>query len=90
MTTQSSAYPEVNVPPNRKPSTDGRSAPEATEEAGPDMKTRLRHMVQSGKDHASEWTEGAQDAIRGRPIQSVLIAAAVGVAIGVMLGRRTR
>ena len=90
MTTQSSAYPELNVPPNRTPSTDGRSAPEAIEEVGPDMKTRLRHMVQSGKDRANEWTEGVQDGIRGRPIQSVLLAAAVGAAIGVMLGRRTR
>ncbi len=90
MTTQSSVYPEVNVPPTRKPSTDGRSVPEAIEEVGQDMKTRLRHMVESGKDRANEWTEGVQGGIRERPIQSVLIAAAVGAVIGVILGRRTR
>lgn len=90
MTTQSSVHPEVDVPATRKPSTDGRSAPDATEEVGPDMKTRLRHMVESGRERANEWTEGVQDGIRGRPIQSVLIAAAVGAVIGVVLGRRTR
>jgi ElaB/YqjD/DUF883 family membrane-anchored ribosome-binding protein len=90
MTTQSSVYPEVNVPPTRKPATDGRSTPEATENVGPDMKTRLRQMVESGKDRATEWKDGFQDGIRERPIQSVLIAAAVGAVVGVILGRRTR
>jgi ElaB/YqjD/DUF883 family membrane-anchored ribosome-binding protein len=54
------------------------------------MKTRLRQMVESGKDRATEWKDGVQDGIRERPIQSVLIAAAVGAVVGVILGRRTR
>ena len=90
MTTQSTVYPEVNLPTTRKPSTEGRSAPEATEAAGPGMKARMHDMIESGRDRANEWKGGLQDGIRDRPIQSVLIAAAVGAVLGVILGRRTR
>ena len=90
MTTQSTVYPEVNLPPTRKPNTDGRTAADTTEEAGPGMKARVRDMIQSGRDRASEWKGGIQDGIRERPIQSVMIAAAVGAVLGVILGRRTR
>ncbi|MFN0007888.1 MAG: glycine zipper domain-containing protein [Planctomycetota bacterium] len=54
------------------------------------MKTRLRHMVESGKNRANEWKGGIQEGIRERPIQSVLIAAVAGAVIGVLLGRRAR
>jgi len=90
MTTQSTVYPEVNLPPNRKPSTEGRPAADATEAAGPGMKARVHDMIESGRDRANEWKGGLQDGIRDRPIQSVMIAAAVGAVLGVILGRRTR
>lgn len=90
MTTQSTSYPDTNVPPTRKPSTDGRTATETLEATIPELKAKLRHMVESGKSHVTEWKGGFQEGIREKPIQSVLIAAAVGAVIGVIVGRRGR
>jgi ElaB/YqjD/DUF883 family membrane-anchored ribosome-binding protein len=47
-------------------------------------------MVDSGKDRVVVWRDGIQDGIRERPIQSILIAAAAGAVIGLILGRRGR
>jgi|RhiMethySRZTD1v2_1073278.scaffolds.fasta_scaffold315405_3 ElaB/YqjD/DUF883 family membrane-anchored ribosome-binding protein len=90
MTTQSTVHPEVNVPPNRTPFPDARSAPEASGSGIAEAKAKLRHMVETGKERVTEWQGGIQEGIRGRPIQSVLIAAAVGAVIGVLVGRRSR
>ena len=90
MTTQSTAYPAANVPPARTTSTDGRSATEAIEAAAPELKAKLRQMVETGKTRVTEWQGGVQDGIRERPLQTVLIAAAVGAVIGLIVGRRSR
>ncbi len=52
-------------------------------------KQRAGEMYESGKAKASEWKGGFQEGIREKPIQSVLISAAVGVVIGVIIGRRS-
>ena len=52
-------------------------------------KHRAAELYESGKERAAEWKGGFQEGIREKPIQSVLIAAAVGVVIGVIVGRRS-
>jgi ElaB/YqjD/DUF883 family membrane-anchored ribosome-binding protein len=89
MTTQSAGYPETNTPNVRKPSNDGHSLTEAIAAEGPELKARMRQMMESGKDRVTEWKGGFEDGIRDKPIQSVLIAAAVGAVVGVILGRRS-
>ena len=88
MTTQSTVYPEPNASSVRKSSTDDRSATESLEAAAPDLKSKLRSMVDSGKARATEWKGGVEGGIRNKPVQSVLIAAAVGALIGLIIGRR--
>jgi len=90
MTTQSRVYPEVNVPQSLKSSTDGHSATETIEAAVPELKVKLRQMVETGRSRVAQWQGGLQDGIRQRPIQSVLIATAVGAVIGLIVGRRSR
>jgi ElaB/YqjD/DUF883 family membrane-anchored ribosome-binding protein len=90
MTTQSTVYPEANVSTARKSAGDGHSSTESLEAAGPELKARLRQMVESGKTRVTEWKGGFEDGIRERPVQSVLIAAAVGAVIGLLVGRRSR
>jgi ElaB/YqjD/DUF883 family membrane-anchored ribosome-binding protein len=89
MTTQSNVYPETNTPTARKPSTDAHSVADAVEAAAPELKVRMRHMMETGKTRVTEWKGGIEDGIREKPIQSVLIAAAVGAVVGLLVGRRT-
>jgi ElaB/YqjD/DUF883 family membrane-anchored ribosome-binding protein len=93
MTTQSTTYPEVHVRHARKASTDGLSAMERIEAAVPELpglKAKMRRMVKSGTTRVTQWRGGIQDGIRERPIQTVLIAAAVGAVLGLIVGRRSR
>jgi ElaB/YqjD/DUF883 family membrane-anchored ribosome-binding protein len=85
MTTQTA----VHTDPNSKSSTEGRAGMEMSDIA-PAVKVKLRHMVESGKNRVGEWRDGVQDGIRERPIQSILIAAAAGAVIGLIIGRRSR
>jgi ElaB/YqjD/DUF883 family membrane-anchored ribosome-binding protein len=41
-----------------------------------------------GKDMASEWCDEASEFVQARPMESVLVAAGVGLLIGFVLGRR--
>lgn len=89
MTTQSS-YPDSTLPPIRKPSSDPRSGLDTHEADGPEIKAKLRHMMESGSARMTQWKGGIQHSIREKPIQSVLIAAAVGAVVGLLVGRRSR
>ena len=90
MNTQSTVSPEANVPPARKSATDGRSTADTLDSAAPEVAGRMRQMVDSGKDRMNEWKGGFQEGVRAKPIQSVLIAAAVGAVIGLVFARRSR
>lgn len=72
-----------------KTSNDGHSARGAMEAAVPELKARLRHLVDSGKTRVTGWRDGFQDGVRVKPVQSVLIAVAVGAVIGLLVGRRS-
>lgn len=90
MTTQSTANPATDLQPARTSSGEGRSATDTIEAAALEPKARLRQMMEAGKTRASEWKRGLQDEISVRPLQSLLIAAAVGAAVGLIVGRRIR
>lgn len=88
MTTQSATYPQTIAPPSLKLPSDGHSATKAGEGADLDVRSRLQNAMESGKERLTEWKGGFEGGVRARPIQSVLIAAAVGAAIGLLIGRR--
>ncbi|MBK7878257.1 MAG: hypothetical protein IPJ77_21590 [Planctomycetes bacterium] len=90
MSTQGTTYNDPTASSLRKSTTDGRPAMDASESSSPELKVRLRQMVDDGKSRVSAWKSGVQDGIREKPIQSVLIAAALGAVVGVILGRRSR
>jgi len=88
MTTQASVHIDPNSP-SPKSSTEGRAGMEISDIA-PAVKAKLRNLVDSGRDRVVEWRDGVQEGIRERPMQSILIAAATGAVIGLILGRRSR
>jgi len=89
MTTHSTAFSETSAPHALKATSDGHTARETIGAAVPELKARARHLIEVGKDRVSEWTGGFQGGIREKPIQSVLIAAAVGAVIGLIFARRS-
>lgn len=90
MSTQGTSYNDPTLSTLRKSPADGRTAMDASETTSPELKVRVRQMVEDGKSRVSAWKSGVQDGIREKPIQSVLIAAAVGAVLGVIIGRRSR
>lgn len=93
MKTQSTVFPDVTIP---RPSTDGRAI--SPDEGGAThLEERFRgivdagkQMVETGKARANRWKGGIQDGIREKPLQYVLVAAAAGALLGILLGRRSR
>jgi ElaB/YqjD/DUF883 family membrane-anchored ribosome-binding protein len=69
---------------------DDRSATESHEAEDQGLKSRVSRLVATGRTRAVEWKGDVQGGIRERPVQSVLIAAAVGAVIGLLVGRRSR
>ena len=90
MSNPNTVYPESTVPPARKLAADGHSPAEAGDASAPELRVRLRNAMESGKVRLTEWKGGFEDGVRARPIQSILIATAVGAAIGLLVGRRSR
>lgn len=90
MSTQSTPYPEVTLPTARRGTSDDRTLAETLHDSAIEPKAKLRQMMDSGRARVSEWKGGVEGGIRERPIQSLLIAAAVGAVIGVLVGRRSR
>lgn len=90
MSTLGSNVPDSTVPPVRRTSTEGRLGAESLDGDTPDLRGKLRHMVESSKERVTEWKGGLEGGIRARPLQSVLIAAGVGAVLGLIIGRRSR
>jgi hypothetical protein len=89
MTTQTAVHTDPSSPSALKSPADGRASMDVSDIA-PAVKAKLRHMVDSSRNRVGEWRDGVQDGIRERPIQSILIAAAAGAVIGLIIGRRSR
>jgi len=87
MTTQSTTYTEV-VPQARKNSPETRTLADMAEAAAPELKAKLHQMAESGKDRLVGWKDGFLEEIRAKPVQAVLIAAALGAVLGLILSRR--
>jgi ElaB/YqjD/DUF883 family membrane-anchored ribosome-binding protein len=49
---------------------------------------QIKNLYQRGKERAVEAEESFENYVRDHPVRSVLIATGVGVAVGVLLGRR--
>jgi ElaB/YqjD/DUF883 family membrane-anchored ribosome-binding protein len=82
--------PEIESPMATRTPTDGRPPTESHEADDQGLKARVSRLVETGRSRAIEWKGGVQDGIRERPVQSVLIAAAVGALVGLLVGRRSR
>ncbi|MCC6407554.1 MAG: hypothetical protein IT453_10320 [Planctomycetes bacterium] len=90
MATQENLHTETVVQPARRRTSDVANEVESNDVGAPEYKARFRQMLDAGKARASEWKGGFEDGIRAKPVQSILIAAAVGAVIGVLVGRRSR
>ena len=80
--------PEGSGAPARKMTTDVRSAAGVIQEAVPELKARVRDMVDTGRNRVTEWRDEFEDGIREKPIQYVLMAAGVGAIVGLLFARR--
>jgi len=58
----------------------------ATEKVG-QLRDQANEYYEQGKQRAQEWEQGVEDYIREKPIQSLLIAAGVGMLLGVLWKR---
>ena len=89
MTTQDTIYPPTDAQQQRKPSSTARSMADAIESAGPELRQKLQEVLDGSQARVKEWQGGIQEGIREKPIQSVLIAVAVGAVLGLIVGRRS-
>jgi ElaB/YqjD/DUF883 family membrane-anchored ribosome-binding protein len=90
MNTQNLTQPDAELAHARSATAHAPTTREMVEKAGSELKSRLGSMVESGKTKVGEWKGGFEDTVRERPIQSVLIAVAVGTVVGLLIGRRSR
>ena len=86
MASQGNAFSDVSR--SGLSSTGDDKATGTLESTAAELKSKIRHMADSGKARLSEWESGFEAGVREKPIQSLLIAAAVGTVIGMVLGRR--
>ncbi len=63
-------------------------ARDAAKQVVGNVRERAGTYYQQGKEKATELTEKAEGFVREQPIKSVLIAAGVGLLLGILLRRR--
>lgn len=95
-----SAVPTMNAPTSNvneigetlahRASKAASSAVDSLERQAPVVGAHVREALESGKARASEWTARVQNGIRHDPVRSLLIAAAAGAVLGLIIGRRSR
>jgi ElaB/YqjD/DUF883 family membrane-anchored ribosome-binding protein len=61
---------------------------DAAREKYEDIRNRASEFFEQGREKAQEWEEGAESYIRAKPMQALLIAAGVGVLLGLLMRRR--
>lgn len=89
MTMQSKSMSDTEHTGTRSLSEEAASLGRAVQSTAREEFSRIKGMVEAGKERATEWRGGLESNIRSKPIQSVLIAAAVGAVIGIIASRRS-
>jgi ElaB/YqjD/DUF883 family membrane-anchored ribosome-binding protein len=65
----------------------GSQARDAANEKYSDLKQQANDYYDQGKDRAQQWEQGLEQYVQEKPIQSLLIAAGVGLVLGVLWKR---
>jgi ElaB/YqjD/DUF883 family membrane-anchored ribosome-binding protein len=65
----------------------GSQARDAANEKFNDLKQQANDYYDQGKDRAQEWEQGLEQYVQEKPLQSLLIAAGVGLVLGVLWKR---
>jgi ElaB/YqjD/DUF883 family membrane-anchored ribosome-binding protein len=65
----------------------GGQVRDAAREKYENLSEEARAYYEHGKDKAHEWEEGIESYVREKPLRAVLIAAGVGVLLGVLWKR---
>jgi ElaB/YqjD/DUF883 family membrane-anchored ribosome-binding protein len=82
--------------PDRSPAEIGAQVRDKAQEAGAQVRDKAQEMVRQGKEIASDYYQQErqqmeaventlEDGIRAKPLQSVLIAAGIGMLLGLVL-----
>lgn len=90
MTSPTMDLADVGETMARRASNAASAAADALCETDPALGARVKGALATGKARAVQWTTSVQDGIRHDPIRSILIAAAAGAVLGLILGRRSR
>jgi ElaB/YqjD/DUF883 family membrane-anchored ribosome-binding protein len=65
----------------------GAQARGAANEKFSDLKQQANDYYEHGRDQAQQWEQGLEQYVQEKPIQSLLIAAGVGLMLGVLWKR---
>jgi len=65
----------------------GENVRDAASEKFNDLRDQARDYYEQGRDRAREWEQGLEDYVQEKPIQSLLIAAGVGMLFGFLWRR---
>jgi ElaB/YqjD/DUF883 family membrane-anchored ribosome-binding protein len=65
----------------------GAQARDAANEKFNDLKQQANEYYEGGRERAQEWEKTLEDYVQEKPIQSLLIAAGVGLVLGVLWKR---
>ncbi len=60
---------------------------DAAREKYEELSEQARHYYDQGRDMAREWEEGLESYVREKPLQAVLIAAGIGLVLGMLWKR---
>ncbi len=66
----------------------GGQVREAAKEKYERLSGQAQAYYEQGRETAQEWEKTVEDFVHEKPVQAVLIAAGVGVLVGLLLGRR--
>jgi ElaB/YqjD/DUF883 family membrane-anchored ribosome-binding protein len=65
----------------------GSQAKDAANEKFNDLKQQANDYYDQGRERAQEWEQGLEQYVQEKPIQSLLIAAGVGLVLGMLWKR---
>ena len=87
MNTQSITPGDMIQAQPRKTMTEGAQVmKEALGERVGELRDSSKGMLHKGKERLQQWENNMEDKVREHPMRSVLIAAGVGAAVGLVLG----